>query len=199
MTATLSTALCIRSIGSSRTFSPDSSESLVDCLDDLFSCMHEPYKWNRRPIDIQCALDNTTTRFHRSFDQTGFDCVDTRQESLRKRTTMGNMFGNIFGKKHYRILMLGLGKTEHGRSAVFVWLLFRQRGQNIHSLSLASQRTDHNDPYRWIQCWNCTLGTREIQCLGRRRTSKIDLIKNFRWAHRCLKTEISSICVVVLG
>lgn len=23
---------------------------------------------------------------------------------------MGNMFGSIFGKKHYRILMLGLGK-----------------------------------------------------------------------------------------
>jgi ADP-ribosylation factor protein 6 len=27
---------------------------------------------------------------------------------------MGNMFGSIFGKKHYRILMLGLGEIDSG-------------------------------------------------------------------------------------
>ncbi len=29
-----------------------------------------------------------------------------------EQTTMGNMFGSLFGKKHYRILMLGLGKIS---------------------------------------------------------------------------------------
>ena len=179
MTTTLASDLCLHSIGSLRTFSSNSSGSLVDCLICFVTHEARVYRWNSRPIDIQCALDNTTNRSHRSFNQTGIDCVDTRQESSRKRATMGNMFGNLFGKKHYRILMLGLGQFDLDRPEfdVLVFLLLRQCGQNIDSLSTSSQGTDYDDTDRWIQCGNRSLGTREIQCLGCRRTSKIDLFE----------------------
>ncbi|CAF0912360.1 unnamed protein product [Adineta ricciae] len=60
--------------------------------------------------------DNGKTIQFRTFIKSGIDYINKSIIYYKREVrTMGNMFGTIFGKKHYRILMLGLdnaGKTS---------------------------------------------------------------------------------------